>query len=85
MTVIVFNFSSKFVEIEKSTRFAQIIFWKVAEPTLREVKNSRTKLKGIQICLVRLALDLNMPDKILTNVFLNMFQKICPGTSGAVF
>ena len=36
--MIFFNFSARFVEIEKETRFAQIIFQKVTNPTLREVQ-----------------------------------------------
>ena len=38
VTLIIFNFSSKFVEIEKGARFTQIIFHKIARPTLREVE-----------------------------------------------
>ena len=37
---IVFNFSNRHVEIEKGSRFAQIVFQKVANhPVLREVEN----------------------------------------------
>ena len=38
VSVIFFNFSARSVEIEKGTRFAQIIFQKITNPTLREVE-----------------------------------------------
>ena len=38
VTVVFFNFSSKSVETEKGTQFAQIIFQKIVTPTLREVE-----------------------------------------------
>ena len=41
VTIVFFNIFSKFVEIEKGTRFAQIIFQKIATPTLRENATQR--------------------------------------------
>ena len=38
--VVFLNFSARFVEIEKGTRFAQIILQKITNPTLREVEKS---------------------------------------------
>ena len=45
VSVIFFNFSAKFVEIEKDTRFAQIIFQKIATPTLRKVEKFTDKMQ----------------------------------------
>ena len=40
VSVIFFNFSNRHIEIEKGSRFAQIVFQKAANyPVLREVKN----------------------------------------------
>ena len=36
--VIIFNFSDNIIEIEKGSRFAQIVFQKCACPRLREVE-----------------------------------------------
>ena len=37
VAIIFFNFSHKVFEISKGTRFAQVIFQKIATPTLREI------------------------------------------------
>ena len=37
VSVVFFNFSSRYFEVKKRQRFAQIIFRKIPRPTLREV------------------------------------------------
>ena len=37
MSVVFFNFSSRYFEVKKRQGFAQIIFQKIARPKLREV------------------------------------------------
>ena len=46
--VIFFNFSNNIIEIEKGSRFVQIVFQKCAHPRLREVETfgARSTLRG---------------------------------------
>ena len=84
MSLIFFSFSAKFVEIEKGTRFPQIIFHRLLILRSEKLRNLQTERKETEVLLVHPVFGTkDMSDKIFVNKYIpRLSLKICFGMNG---
>ena len=84
MSWIFFNFSAKFVEIEKGTRFPQINFQRLLILRSEKLRNLQTEGKETEVLLVHPIFGIkDMSDKIFVNKYIpRPSLKICFGMNG---